>query len=173
MAKKQNLSAFTIEHKVVVAVIKTEIGVSEIFDPAQDGEYPRVHKINAIWDTGASASVITKNVIDTLGLKKIDDVITYTAAGPKDSEAYLINMVLPNRVAFPAVRVTDGDIAGADALVGMDIISKGDIAITNRLGKTVMTFQVPSSHSFDFVKEINRTRSKRDTKKSRKSNKRR
>jgi hypothetical protein len=36
----------------------------------------------------------------------------------------------------------------------LDIITKGDFAITAPGGNTKFTFQVPSTHDIDFVKEF-------------------
>ncbi len=38
-------------------------------------------------------------------------------------------------------------------LIGMDIIGAGDFAVTNKDGKTVMTYRYPSSKCIDFVTE--------------------
>ena len=35
----------------------------------------------------------------------------------------------------------------------MDIISQGDFAVTCKEGMTTFSFQIPSTHEFDFVKE--------------------
>jgi uncharacterized protein YecA (UPF0149 family) len=35
----------------------------------------------------------------------------------------------------------------------MDIIVRGDFAISQSSGKTKFTFQIPSTHDFDFYKE--------------------
>ena len=43
----------------------------------------------------------------------------------------------------------------SDVLIGMDVITMRDFAITNRDGKTKMTFRVPSTVSYDYVQEIN------------------
>ena len=42
---------------------------------------------------------------------------------------------------------------GFDILIGMQIISKGDFAITNYDGKMCMTFRVPSIKREDYVAE--------------------
>ena len=44
--------------------------------------------------------------------------------------------------------------AGHEVIIGMDIISKGDLAITNFDGKTTITFREPSMETIDFVAEI-------------------
>jgi hypothetical protein len=68
--------------------------------------------------------------------------------------AYIpINILLPNSVGFAALRVTEGDLPDFDVLIGMDIIVRGDFAISQSTGKTKFTFQMPSTHDFDFHKE--------------------
>jgi len=50
--------------------------------------------------------------------------------------------------------VTEGIVVGdAEALIGMDIIGKGDFAVTNKDGKTTFTFRIPSIECIDFVKQ--------------------
>jgi len=39
-------------------------------------------------------------------------------------------------------------------LIGMDIISQSDFAVTAYNGNTKMSFLVPSTHEIDFVQEI-------------------
>jgi hypothetical protein len=39
------------------------------------------------------------------------------------------------------------------AIIGMDIIRRGDFAITNANGKTKMSFRMPSLKAIDFVEE--------------------
>jgi hypothetical protein len=116
---------------------------------------------DAIWDTGATSTVITHNVVTACGLKPIGMAITQTANGARNSEVYFVNIGLPNGVGFPMVRVTKGDIGpGADVLVGMDIIGTGDFAITNKDGHTVFSFRYPSIARIDFVEEPNPSPSK-------------
>ncbi len=74
--------------------------------------------------------------------------------GVQLSEVYLINILLPNNVGIGRVRVTKGLLAGnADVLIGMDVITLGDFAVTNQNGRTVFTFCIPSQRCLDFVDE--------------------
>ena len=41
----------------------------------------------------------------------------------------------------------------SDVLIGMDIISRGDFAITHPGGRTKFSFRVPSQADIDFVEE--------------------
>jgi len=70
-----------------------------------------------------------------------------------DTNTYLVNLYLPPHVVINA-RVLEGSIKGGDVLVGMDVISLGDFAITNHNNKTTWSFRLPSCYEIDFVKEI-------------------
>ena len=48
-----------------------------------------------------------------------------------------------------------GAFDGFDVLIGMDIITKGDFAITNPDGTTKFSFRIPSQADIDFVRESN------------------
>ena len=146
--------AFTTRHSGHARVLENKIGISEPYDPKSGGEVPDIHEFNAVWDTGATHSVIAFSVIKRLGLTKINEMGNSTANGMRMASVYLANIYLPNKVAIFGIEVIDGDIHGADALIGMDIIGHGDFAITHKSNKTTLSFQIPSSHDIDFVKEI-------------------
>ncbi len=111
---------------------------------------------DAIWDTGATNSVITQKVIKDCGLVATGMAKVRGVHGAKKSETYLVNIALPHKVVVAGVRVTKGNIPGADILVGMDIINRGDFAVTNHNGITKFSFRTPSQEHIDFVPEINR-----------------
>ena len=150
--------AFTQQFDSTAPVLISKVGLSEAYSPDSGDPLPEIVEFRAIWDTGASGTLITPRVVAALNLDPIDEQNVQTANGERLSSVYLLNVYLPNKVAFPGVRVTDGNILGTDVLIGMDIINTGDFAVTNMEGKTCMSFQMPSSHRIDFVKEINSTR---------------
>jgi SEC-C motif len=53
------------------------------------------------------------------------------------------------------MKVTEGILGGFDVLIGMDIISQGDFAVTNFGGNTRFSFRVPSLEELDFNKKSN------------------
>lgn len=53
--------------------------------------------------------------------------------------------------------VTAANLLTVDALIGTDIISQGDFSVTNRDGKTVVSFGVPSIKHHDYVAEAKNT----------------
>ena len=112
----------------------------------------------AIWDTGATRSVISQKVVEACGLEAIGVQKVYHAQGEaSDVEAFLVNIGLPNNVEFQGLRVTLGVLRSADVLIGMDIIGRGDFAVTNRDGKTKFSFRIPSQADIDFVAEERQT----------------
>lgn len=114
-------------------------------------------KSNAIWDTGASASVITTKVVQSLGLIATGMSMVNTANGTVNQSTYIVDIQLPNNVIVKDVTVT-GVAAlsgGCDVLIGMDIINTGDLSITNHNNVTCMSFRIPSLHEIDYVKNPN------------------
>jgi len=122
----------------------------ELFNPEKIG----AKKFIAIWDTGASGTIITKKVVNDCGLKPIGMTVLQTANESRQSLVYLVSIALPSKVVIPELRVSEASISGgADILIGMDIIGRGDFAITNKDGKTTFSFRIPSLECIDFVKQ--------------------
>ena len=111
-------------------------------------------EFDAIWDTGATGSVITQTVVDACGLVATGMTVVHHVDGESQQETYLVNIALPNQVGYSVVPVTKGDLgAGADVLIGMNIINAGDFAVTNFDGITKFSFRVPSVGHIDFVED--------------------
>ncbi len=145
---------FTLYYNGIANTLKTHIDISPLFHPELTKKPPEFEKFNAIWDTGATNSVISKNVINKCNLNPYSMTEVFTAGGRKLSNVFIVNIKLPNNIMMSAVRVTEGEIVGnVDVLIGMDIINRGDLAITNYNGKTTMTFRIPSIKCIDFCKE--------------------
>lgn len=106
----------------------------------------------AIWDTGATSSVITQRVVDACGLVATGIAQVQVVDRVVQSETYLVNIGLPDRVLITAVRVSKGAFVGGDILIGMDVMTKGDFAVTNYNGTTVFSFRIPSAMRLKFVK---------------------
>jgi predicted aspartyl protease len=148
--------SFTIQYPAISNTLRTNCGISEAYNPNSGGIHPTVLQVNALWDTGATNTVITKNIADKLNLKPQGQTKTYHADGESMTNIYYVNVLLPNNMGFAALRVTEGKLNGVDVLIGMDIIKQGDFAISHTDGKTKFTFQMPSTHDFDFFKENNK-----------------
>ncbi len=149
--------AFAVQYNGLANILKTEVHIASPL--AGDPHLVNLNdcgarQYNAIWDTGATGSVITQRVANECGLKPIGMTRAYTANGLKYCSVYLVSIFLPNGVVAPVVRVTEGILSdNEDILIGMDIISQGDFAITNLNGKTLFSFRTPSSTTIDFVEK--------------------
>jgi hypothetical protein len=146
--------SFTTTYPGKSRTLINEIQVTHAFDlnknPALTGITLRPYL--GLWDTGATASVITQKIVDECSLHPIGFTNVFHAHGQQQAEVYLINIFLPNKVAFSALKVTKGDLTGADMLIGMDVIGQGDFCVTNFNNETVFTFRIPSAERIDFVK---------------------
>lgn len=89
-----------------------------------------------------------------LGLAPISQCKTYHAQGESIVNVYLVDLILPNKLRVKDVRVTEGRLNGFGLLIGMDIINLGDFALTHKNKQTVFSFQIPATHEYDFVKQI-------------------
>jgi len=147
--------SLTVNYNGLVRVISTPVKVSLPFDPNTSSVHPPTREYIGIWDTGATNSVITQKVVDEVGLIPTGTAMVNTASEDDVlTNTYFINILLLNDVGFIGVRVSLGKIVKADVLIGMDIISSGDFAITNKGHKTIFSFQVPSKEKIEFGKEI-------------------
>ena len=144
--------AFTSSYNGRSSVLANTVSITEAFDPARPpANAPK--EFLAVWDTGATNSVITENVIVQCQLQPTGITEVHTAQGSHRTETYLVGIFLPNFVGFSSVRVSKGTLPSAhDVLIGMDIIGSGDFAVTNKDGKTVFSFRMPSIERIDFVK---------------------
>jgi Aspartyl protease len=154
----QQHHSFTIKSQGgTLRVLQTQCGVCEAFDPqtTAPAQFPKLQSFLAIWDTGATGSVITQRVVDACGLKPISMAEVHGLNSKTLSEVYLVNFLLPNNVGVKQVRVTKNLIHGnSDVLIGMDIITIGDFAITNQNNSTTFSFCWPSQRNLDFVEEL-------------------
>ena len=116
---------------------------------------PAITNFNAIWDTGATNCAISQRVVDDCGLVPTGMAIVHGVGGAERAEVYLVNIYLPNNLAVFNAGATKATLLNADILIGMNIISLGDFAVTNKDGHTKFSFRVPSQTHIDFVEEHN------------------
>jgi hypothetical protein len=146
--------SFTARHIGRAREIITDVHVSE---PINGGvtsvNDSRIHKTSALWDTGATGSVVTAAMAKRLGLKPVSLVQVRHAGGVTLQNVYLVDIYLPNNLRIRAVKVTEcpDTVGDFSVIVGMDIISLGDFAFTNVGGKSVFSFRIPSTEEIDYV----------------------
>ncbi len=145
--------SFTRRYNHIAGVISSTVFVYPAFKLEEVNDLPQCKKYWAIWDTAATSTVITRQVIEDLKLPPKGMVKVNTSGGPIQSSVYQIALVLASRVGVSELKVTEAPLVkGAHVLIGMDIISLGDFAISNAGGKTTFSFRSPSLHEIDFNK---------------------
>ena len=117
---------------------------------------------HALWDTGATNSVVTGETASKLGLISAGLANVSGVHGTKLVNRYFVNITLNNKSITLNVPVTECSSLSPDnsigVLIGMDIITMGDFAISNFRGNTLMSFRVPSLQEIDFVKGIQQSK---------------
>lgn len=122
--------------------LQLDRSVSQAFNPANGiPECARI-QFDALWDTGAVKSVITQRVVEACGLKPIRPGLIQGVHGMQKSEAYVINLSLPDKITFHELTVVKANATGVwwDVLIGMDIISAGEFSVKNVNSKTEWSF---------------------------------
>ena len=153
--QQDRVYAFTTASPIHLSRLSNECEVSSGWDPeATDVQEPVSESFTALWDTGATHCVISAAIVDTFGLIPVGMVEAYHVEGMYMAEVFIVNITLPNDVMFPNLEVTKAEIPGADVLVGMDVIGRGDFAVTNQEGGTKFTFRIPSIQDIDFVADL-------------------
>ncbi len=148
--------SFTVHYNGRTNQLKVKTLISQPSPPRKGAIVPpdivqSAKEYSGIWDTGATNSMISQKVVDECELKPIGMVLVHGSTGSKYCETFLVNIFLPNRIVINSVRVTKSSITDCDILVGMDIITMGDFAITHYDGKTTFSFRFPSMEQLDFV----------------------
>jgi hypothetical protein len=143
---KQSFQAFTVKANGRVDRITTDIAVLPAFDPKSPPTgSPARMATKALWDTGATKSVVSTDLVKALGLTPVGVTRVNHAGGVSMTSTYVVNFELPHRVVVAGILATEfpAGANGFGAIVGMDVICHGDLAITNVAGQTWFSFRTP------------------------------
>lgn len=142
-------SSLTISYSGITRRIISDVVVSNPDNGTQV-------KVKALWDTGATNCVISEKCAKAANLVVVGSTMMNHAGGESQSNEYVANLTLPNNVTVAKVKVLGNDaIKDFDFIIGMDVITLGDFCLTNKDGKTVVSFRIPSLSVVDFVKDAN------------------
>ena len=129
--------------------IQTNCVITPYFVKGQSTFVPGCEVESTVWDTGATNTVISGQVIDALSLKPIEKSQIEGVGGIMDSSVYKINIYLENNVEFIGIEALSGDIGDYDLIIGMDMITLGDFVISNKDGETWFSFRHPSTEHIE------------------------
>lgn len=139
------LSVFTQQYsKRMNKIINSVIAINNITQLTMPAK--------ALWDTGATGTCISKELVQKLKLQPIGMQRIQTPSGTAIVNQYKMNIMLNKEVIVKNVSVIDSEIGNQniDILIGMDIITFGDFGISNFEDKTQFSFRVPSQEHVDY-----------------------
>jgi len=150
-----NTHIVTLQETTLLNVLQSPIEISCFELDNKEPLRQQRFATNAIWDTGARASVITQEVVNALKLEPTGRVTINTASQTGIQTAtYSIILHLNTELSIVLKRVALGKIAtNIDCLIGMDVISMGDFSVTNFENRTCMSFRFPSKHHLDYCRD--------------------
>ena len=98
--------------------------------------------------------MVNERVVDELNLPT-DGFINVRHAGGVAVAVpfYYVDLLLYNSAPVVDIRVGLTAMRDIDVIIGMDIINRGDFAVSNKNGATTFSFRIPSVEDFDFVKD--------------------
>ena len=146
-------TAIFFDYKKKIFAIITKCGIK---DPHRDGQ--AFAEYNAIWDTGATNSAITPGLAASLGLLPTGKAQFEGAFGGKTTNTYDIEVELPNNNIIKNINVGEIEPAhDSDIVIGMDIIGRGDFAISG--GRFFSYCTPPFGNPTNFAKRAREVRS--------------
>lgn len=112
--------------------------------------------VTALWDTGSTYTCIPEKLIEKFGIDSNSDLdFVSTSSGKIKSKTYDIIVILDDKLEVPVDALKHNHIheEGVDLLIGMDIIFRGDFAISTYNNETCFSFRYPSKGLIDFTSE--------------------
>ena len=147
MDKKQ--ATLTYTHEELVDAILTPVKLfSDVYDETNS------YLTNALWDTGAMVSVISPEIVSKLNLDVVDAIQIAGINGESLAGVAIVSIYFPNDAVIEDVRVAICNMSPEnEMIIGMDVITQMDIAITNGGDQTQFSFAIPPfENRIDFTK---------------------
>jgi len=143
-------------------IIPIELGVSlPVPGIMPDQTTVKVHT-NALVDTGASGSCISRKFAKEFELKAFSMSKVHTAKGEDIRPCYYLDIFLPNGLMYRHMEViefSENPGTDFDFIIGMNIIRAGDMSITNANNQMVFSFRMPpDSLHIDYEKDQKKIR---------------
>jgi len=139
MNNKQHY-AYDLEYTHIMKEIKAPVSICHSGNFNEE----KCIKIDALWDTGATHSVLSPKIAQDLVLSPVDNLYVGGINIEISSDVVIVTITLPNGMTLPDRRFYVCNIPGVEVIIGMDIISMGDFNISNADGKTLFSFVIPT-----------------------------
>jgi hypothetical protein len=116
----------------------------------------RYYETQGIIDTGSIGSVISSNLVEQLeGIPYSYQFVNTASSHRIMTPVYKASIILCDQVEITNLTVSEGTLPdGQECLIGMDVLSLGDLAITHFENKTCLSFRIPSLQSIELKETI-------------------
>ena len=137
------MGTFNKKYTTVVEALQTECDVYSL-----DGHL--FHTDNAMWDTGATTTIISSRIVKQLNLQPYQQGGISGIGGASNTNTYLVHVLIPTGDVVTNCEVMESDFEDYDVIIGMDIIGLGDFCFTNPDDKSVFSFRIPAKEHIIF-----------------------
>ena len=112
--------------------------------------------VGAMVDTGATICAISSRMVKIMKLKSYKEQKFHYAKGSNISPIYVFDVIFPKDKLFKNIDAVEiDDSHDCDFLIGMNILSQGDMALTWVDGKMAFSFRTPPAEKYiDFEYEL-------------------
>lgn len=145
------MAVHTIKYNTIVNEIITPAVISQAISLDGDIGAPDYYETdNAMWDTGATNTLVSKSIIEKLALHPHNKAKVLTAGGIITTDTYIVHIILPTGTAELDVEVLLNENNDYDIVIGMDIINKCDFCISNKNAKSTLSIKHPADNEIIF-----------------------
>ena len=102
---------------------------------------------SAAWDTGATNTIISPEIVESLGLKPSGKCVVSAYGGTVEVNTYVVDLCFENGYKIANLQVLSDENNSDfdyDVLIGMDVITKGDFCVSTIKDKTQFMFRMPA-----------------------------
>ncbi|MBQ3699809.1 MAG: hypothetical protein II886_07860 [Prevotella sp.] len=104
----------------------------------------RVKALRAMWDTGSNATILSAKLISELRPERFGQGGMTGIGGQYEGDTYLVHVSLPTGDVITYQEVYEANLGDYDAIIGMDIITRGNFHLDCDHGEILFSFELPN-----------------------------
>lgn len=118
------MAVYTKEYESQPEAILTNVIICPAVDLSANVAVPVHCQVeNVLWDTGATNTLISQEVVNALGLQPKNKALISSAGGDVESWTYLVHVILPTGTAELNVQALLNDNSDYDVVIGMEALA--------------------------------------------------
>lgn len=135
-----NMVTFTFKSKGILDRIVTPC-IVDMSDYKTNSENAK-ETVKALWDTGSTVTVLSELLVDKMGLIPSDiSRVSGWDGKPITTNTYNIDILLDD-IKIEFINAVRGPLKNVDMIIGMDVLSQGNLRITHPEYSTLLEFHL-------------------------------